>query len=92
MARFSKGPWRAALTTIRGHQVWSVRNTHRDPVAIVYTNEDDARLMAASLRMLSELKHAEASLRMREGELRASEKAMLARIRALLAELNNGGK
>lgn len=86
-SRFSRGPWRAALLTIRGIKTWSVRNTHRDPIAIVYTTESDARLMAASLRMLAEFKHAEAILRMREDSLRASEKATLARIRALLAEL-----
>lgn len=37
--RRSPGPWRAALIKIRGHLVWAVRNSHRDPVAVVYTGE-----------------------------------------------------
>lgn len=90
MATFSKGPWRAALLTIRGHKVWAVRNTHRDPIAVVYTGQPDAELMARSQRLFSELKHAEAILRMHEGELSASAKATLARIRALISELNGG--
>ena len=88
MARFSKGPWRAALTTIRGHKVWSVRNTHRDPIAVVYTNEADARLLAASLNLLGSLKHMIAIVRLREGELRASERAKYEAARALVNELN----
>lgn len=48
-ARRSPGPWRAAQISIRGHKVWAVRNSHRDPVAVVYTGEADARVMAASL-------------------------------------------
>ena len=87
MARFSRGPWRPGYVSIRGHKVAAVRNSHRDPVAIVYTTEDDAKLLAASLRMLSELKHLIAIVRMREGELRASERAALARARALVEEL-----
>lgn len=88
MARFTKGPWHASVLMIRGIKTWSVRNTHHDPISIVYTHEADARLMAASLRMLAELKHVEASLSMREDSLRASEKATLARIRALIAEVS----
>lgn len=89
-SRFTRGPWRAALITIRGHKVWSVRNTHRDPVAVVYTTEADARLMAASLNLLGSLKHMVAIVRLREGELRASEKAKYEAARALINELNGG--
>jgi len=86
MAKFSKGPWRVVKTKRQGW-AYEVRNGHRDPVAIVYTTEDDARLLAASLRLLGSLKHMVAIVRMREGDLRASERAALARVRALIEEL-----
>ena len=41
--RFRRGPWRAGEVSVRGHKVWAVLNGHRDPVAIVYTTEADAR-------------------------------------------------
>jgi len=75
---------------IRGIKTWSVRNTHHDPIAIVYTHQHDAELMAASLRLLGSLKHLIAIVRLREGDLRASERAALNRSRALVAELNGG--
>lgn len=85
--KLSRGPWRVVKSRREG---WSyeIRNGHRDPVAVIYTSESDARLLGAGLRMLGELKHAEAILRMREPTLRASEKATLARIRALIAEVS----
>lgn len=85
--RLSRGPWRAALTTIRGHKVWSVRNGHRDPIAIVYTSKDDAELLARSLNLLGSLKHLLAIVRLHEGELRASEKAKYEAARALIHEV-----
>ena len=90
MARFTHGPWHAARFVIRGVRTWSVRNTHYDPIAIVYTHEADARLMAASLRLLGSLKHMVAIVRMHEGELRASERAKYEAARALVNELNGG--
>jgi len=88
--RFSKGPWRAAQIAIRGLKTWAVRNTHRDPIAVVYTHQADAELMARSLRLLGCLKHLIAIVRLREGDLRASERAALARAEALVSELNGG--
>lgn len=67
---------------------WWADGPPDDRDAIVYTTEDDAKLLAASLRMLSELKHLIAIVRMREGDLRASERAALARALALVEELN----
>lgn len=87
-ARRSPGPWRAAQITIRGHKVWAVRNSHRDPVAVVYTTRADAELMAAAPKLLGSLKHMIAIVRLREGELRASEKAKYEAARALINELN----
>lgn len=84
----SKGPWKAEWSKSRGIPVLFIRNGRRDPIAMVYSSEADADLMAAAPLMLAELKRAEASLRMREDSLRASEKASLARIRALIAELS----
>ena len=88
MAKFTKGPWRAARMSIRGRETWSVRNTHYDPIAVVYTHQPDAELMARSLRLLGCLKHLIAIVRMREGDLRASERAALTRAEALVSELN----
>jgi len=90
MARFTKGPWHAARLVIRGIKTWSVRNTHHDPIAIVYTHQQDAELMAASLRLLGSLKHLIAIVRLHEGELRASAKAKLEQARALVNELEEG--
>lgn len=87
MARFTKGPWHAARLVIRGIKTWSVRNTHHDPIAIVYTHQQDAELMAASLRLLGSLKHLIAIVRLHEGELRASAKAKLEQARNLVNEL-----
>lgn len=90
MARFTKGPWRAAEMKIRRETAWSVRNTHYDPIAVVYTTRADAELMAAAPRLLGSLKHMIAIVRLREGELRASEKAKYEAARALINELNGG--
>jgi hypothetical protein len=85
--RFSRTPWREALVSIRGQKTWAVRNGHRDPIAIIYTGEADARLMAASPRLLGSLKHMIAIVRMHEGELRASEKAKYAAAQTLVKEI-----
>lgn len=84
--RFSKGPWTVKFN--RRRNWWEIHNGHRDPVAIVYTTEDDAKLLAASLRLLGSLKHMVAIVSMHEGELRASERAKLADAMALINELN----
>jgi len=65
---------------------WEICNT-RGVVAIVYTTEADARLLAASSKLQGCLKHLIAIVRMREGELRASEKAKYEAARALINEL-----
>jgi len=90
MAKFTKGPWRAARMSIRGRETWSVRNTHYDPIAVVYTHQPDAELMARSLRLLGCLKHLIAIVRLHEGELRASAKAKYEAARALVSELEGG--
>jgi len=87
-SKFTRGPWRAVRNTIRRRPIWEIRNTHRDPVAVVYTGQPDAELMARSLRLFTELKHLIAIVRLREGDLRASERAALARAEALVDELN----
>ena len=87
MAKFSRGPWTVKFNKRR--RWWEIHNGHRDPIAIVYTHEADAHLLAASLRQLGVIKHLIAIVRMREGELRASERAALARARALVEELTN---
>ena len=89
MAKFSRAPWRVVKSRRQGW-AYEVRNTHRDPIAVVYTNEADARLLAASLNLLGSLKHMIAIVRMHEGELRASEKAKYEAARALVDELNGG--
>jgi hypothetical protein len=88
MAKFTKGPWRAGEIRIRKANAWSVRNTHYDPIAVVYTTRADAELMAVAPKLLGSLKHMVAIVRLREGELRASEKAKYEAARALINELN----
>lgn len=88
MAKFSKAPWRVVKSRRQGW-AYEVRNTHRDPIAVVYTNEADARLLAASLNLLGSLKHMIAIVRMRK-DLRESEVAKLAAAQLLVAELNGG--
>jgi len=88
-SKFTRGPWRAVRNTIRRRPIWEVRNTHRDPVAVVYTGQADAELMARAPRLLGELKHLIPIVRMREGDLRASERAVLARAQALVEELTS---
>lgn len=56
IGKFSRGPWRAERNTIRKHSLYEVRNGHRDPIAIVYTTQADAELMARSPRMLAVIK------------------------------------
>lgn len=85
--RFTRGPWRAGQVSVRGHKVWAVLNGHRDPVAIVYTTESDANLLAASPKLFGSLKHLIAIVRLHEGELRASAKAKLEQARNLVNEL-----
>lgn len=88
MTKFSRGPWRAAVRTTRaGQRQIEVRNTSRDPVAIVFTNKYDAQLMAGSLKLLDSLKHLIAIVRMFEPQLRVSAKAKLAQAIALVDEL-----
>lgn len=84
--RFTKGPCRAAQFQIRGRQVWGVR-CRNETVGIAYGGQGDAELWSRSLRLLSELKHLIAIVRLREGDLRASEKASLERAQALVHEL-----
>jgi len=85
-SKFSKGPWTVKFNKHRNW--WEIHNGHRDPIAIVYTTEDDARLLGTSLRQLGVIKHLIPIVRMREGDLRASERAALARARALVEEIN----
>ena len=79
--------WTVRRTPRRVHGFWEIRNG-RGTLGVWYGDESSAKKAAAAPRMLTELKHVEAILRMREGELRASEKATLARIRALIAEVS----
>ena len=90
MAKFTKGPWHAGAMRIRKANTWSVRNTRYDPIAVVYTGQADAELMARAPKLLGSLKHMIAIVRMHEGELRASEKAKLAAAEALVSEINGG--
>ena len=84
-SKFSKGPWRVIKSRRQGW-AYEVRNTHRDPVAVVYTTEADARLLAASLNLLGALKHMVAIVRLRT-DLRASERAKYEAAVKLLGEL-----
>ena len=86
-SKFSHGPWSVRETP---HKPWrfEVRNSRRDPLAVVYSSQADAELMARSPKLLGCLKHKIAIVRMHEGELRASEKAKLAAAEALVSELN----
>lgn len=77
--------WSARKATVRGHTQWQVVNGGREPVAIVYTSGRDAALMADAPKLLSELKHMVAIVRLREGELRVSAKSALDRSRTLIA-------
>lgn len=52
MSRFSSSPWRVARAARTRPFLLQIRNGNADPIAVVYTNECDARLMAASIRML----------------------------------------
>ena len=83
--RFSRGPYTVKFN--RRRNWWEIRNGHKDPIAIIYTTQDDAELMARSLRFLGSLKHMVAIVRMHEGDLRASERAKLADAVALISEV-----
>lgn len=88
-SKFSHGPWSVRATPNKQWK-FEVRNTHRDPIAIIYTTQADAELMAAAPKLLGELKHLIAIVRLHEGDLRASAKASLERARALVNQLNGG--
>lgn len=77
--------WKTRQAKARGGFVWQVTNGRRDVVAVVYTGQADAELMADAPKLLGELKHMVAIARMREGELRVSERAALNRARDLIA-------
>jgi hypothetical protein len=79
--------WTARRSKRRVAPYWEVRNT-RGVMAVVYGKQDDAELMAAAPRLLTELKHQIAIVQPREGDLRASERALLERARALVSELH----
>lgn len=64
---------------------WEVRNTH-GVVAIVYTTQADAELLAAAPKLLGCLKHLIAIVRLAPN-LRASAKAKLADAEALVWEV-----
>jgi hypothetical protein len=82
MAQFSKGPWKVVVgKTIQ------ILVGFRDRIAVVYSTPHDATAMAAGPRLLGELKHMAAIVRMREGTLRASEKAALTRALNLIASI-----
>lgn len=83
--RFSKGPYTVKFN--RRRNWWEIRNGHKDPIAVIYTTEADAQLLAASLRLLGSLKHMVAIVKFREADLRASEKAKLADAVALISEV-----
>jgi len=53
-AQRSRGPWTVKFN--RRRNWWEVHNGRRDPISVVYTGEPDARLMAASPRLLAALK------------------------------------
>lgn len=78
--------WTARISKRRIHPYWEVVNG-RGQVAVVYTTEADAKLLAAAPRLLGSLKHLEAIVRLHEGELRASARAKLEAARALINEL-----
>lgn len=78
--------WTAHISKRRVHPFWEVANG-RGTVAVIYTGEADARLMAAAPRLLGSLKHLDAIVRLHEGELRASAKAKLEAARHLIDEL-----
>lgn len=82
----SEGPWRVEATPRKGWP-YEIRNTHRDPIAVVYSSKADAQLLGASLQMFFELQQIEADLSAREDALSAAEKDTLNRIRALIAEV-----
>jgi hypothetical protein len=85
-AKRSRAPWHAVWNNRR--RWWEVRNGKRDALAVVYTGKPDACFMAAAPRLLTELKHLIAIVRMHEGELRASELAKLDAAVKLVNELN----
>jgi hypothetical protein len=78
--------WTARRSRRRVAGYWEVTNT-RGVVAIVYTTQADAELMAVAPKLLGSLKHLTAIVRMHEGELRASERAKYEAARALVNEL-----
>lgn len=55
-AKHSSVPWTVQKSRSRKHPVLFVMNGRRDPIAMVYTDEHDAALMAAAPRLLSALK------------------------------------
>ena len=52
-SRHSRGPWKAEWSKSRGIPVLYIRNGRRDPIALVYSSEADADLMAASPQMVA---------------------------------------
>ncbi|MGH8190751.1 MAG: hypothetical protein ACREP2_04830 [Rhodanobacteraceae bacterium] len=51
-AFLTPGAWRPRYAARRTHKFWQAVDGARDPLADVYTTEADARVMAASPRML----------------------------------------
>lgn len=82
----SRGPWKAEWSKSRGIPVLFIRNGRRDPIAMIYSSEADAELMAAAPRLLSCLKCA-AKAFAHDGDQTESQARALAKADALIAEL-----
>ena len=85
-SRHSSGPWHAVIRKTRaGHRVLEVRNT-KGAIAIVYTDESDTRLLAASKKLLAILKCVVRAFA-HDGDRTETQAVALAKAQKLLAEL-----
>lgn len=78
--------WTVRRSPLRIAGYWEVRNG-KGVVAVVYTDETDARDMGNALKYKASLKHMIAIAEQFEDQLRPSAKAKLNHARALAAEV-----
>lgn len=85
-SRHSRGPWHAVIRKTRaGHRVLEVHNT-KGTIAVVYTDESDTRVLAASKKLLATLKCMVRAFA-HDGDRTEAQAAALTKAQKLLAEL-----
>ncbi len=89
--RFVRARWHVAVRPRAKRRLLEIRDAYNDPVAAIYTDEADARMVAASPALLRVLKLAAGTLASFEsrGLLIAPDAEVLRLARALIAEASS---